>query len=304
MFDVELLSIIASVVLVFILGYSAKKLGILKQEQAPILNNVIIYLTLPALIFKGIYTADLEGKLYLVAVISLLTTGFVMAIAFLISRFLKLEPQLAGTFMLVAAIGNTGYIAYPLLISLYGNTGLVRGIFYDMFGTVIVILTIGLYICSVFGKSAEKPSIIRQLFSFPPIYGLFLGFILKPFVLPEVLMRTVDIVAAVTVGLILISVGLSLEPVKEARRYIPLLSLTFVLKLLISPFIVFLLAKIFPLDGLSVRASVLSASMPPALLTLVFGLKYGLDAGFLSSSIFILTIASAVTVPLMQLLLR
>jgi len=304
MFNFELLSIIASVVLVFLLGYSAKKLGILKQEQAPILNNVIIYLTLPALIFKGIYRADLEGKLYFVAVIALLTTALVMAIAFFLSRFLKLEPQLAGTFMLVAAIGNTGYIAYPLLISLHGNAGLVRGIFYDIFGTVIVILTIGLYICSVFGESAEKPSILRQLFSFPPIYGLVLGFILKPFAVPEVIMRTVDIVAAVTVGLILISVGLSLEPVKEAKRYIPLLSLTFILKLVLSPLIVLLLARIFQLDSLSVETSVLGASMPPALLSLVFGLKYGLDAEFLSSAIFILTIASAVTVPLTQLLLR
>lgn len=302
MFNFELLSVIASIILVFGLGYFAKRIGIVKEEHASIINNVIIYLTLPAFIFRGIYRADLSPKLFYIPVIAIMTTSIVAGIAYLIGRLFRLDQQLLGTFMLACAVGNTGYIAYPLLLTFLGENGLVRGILYDMFGTVIFMLTIGLYICSIFGRCVEKPSITKQFFTFPPLYALVLAFMLRPFVIPEVVTRAIDLVANVTVGLILISIGIALAPAKGAKKYYPLLGLTLFMKLFFAPFIVLLLGKVFLLQGQSVTTTILDASMPTALLTLVFGIKYELNVDFLSSAIFILTIASVVTVPLVQLI--
>lgn len=303
MFDLKLFSVIASIVLVFALGYFAKKVKILKKEDAALLNNVIIYLTLPVFIFRAVYKASLAGGLYLIPLIALITIGITLLIAYFLGRVFKVDSQLIGTFMLAAAVGNTGYIAYPLLLNVFGNKGLVRGIFYDMFGSVIFILTVGLLVCAHFGRSEKKVSVIRQFFAFPPLYGLILGFALRPFTLPLVIMQALDIIAAVTVGLILISIGLALEPARGARRYLPLIALTFFLKLIFSPFIAFWLAKAFQLPSLSVSTTIISASMPTAMLTLIFGLKYELNVDFLSSAIFILTIASVVTIPVVQLVL-
>lgn len=303
MFNLELLSVIASIVLIFALGYSARKAGLVKKEQAALLNNIIIYLTLPAFIFRGIYKAELAPNLFYIPVVALAATLIMVALSYLAGRLLSLDRQLLGTFMLASSVGNTGYIAYPLLLAFLGNEGLVRGILYDMSGTVIFMLTVGLYVCSIFGRCVEKPSIAKQFFAFPPLYGLILGFLLKPFVIPQVIMTAVDLVANVTVGLILISIGIALEPAKGARQYYRLISLTFLFKLLLAPAVVFLLGRAVSLEPLSLTTATLDASMPTALLTLVFGIKYELNVDYLSSAIFILTIASVVTVPLMQLVL-
>jgi len=304
MLNLNLVTVIASVVIVLAIGYFAKKTKIFKKEDASVLNNVIIYIALPVLIFRGIYSARLIGSLTYIPIIALSITSLLVVIAYLIARILKLDKQLTGTFMLAAAVGNTGYIAYPLLIELFGNKGLVRGIFYDMFGTVIFMLTIGIFICSKFGSSETKPTVIRSFASFPPLYFLILGFAMRGVVLPEVLMKSIDLVANITIGLILIAVGLSLEISKAAKRYLPLISITFLLKLLVAPTLAYILASSFNLQPISMSSVHLSSSMPTALLTLVFGLKFKLNIEFLSSVIFILTIASVVTVPVGQWLLH
>ncbi len=303
MINLDVLSVIASIILVFGFGYGAKKLGIVKKEDAHVLNNIIIYIALPALIFMAIYRAKLSASFLYVSAIALLTTSILVGLAYLAARFFKLDKTLTGTFMLVAAVGNTGYIAYPLLISLFGEKGFVRGIFYDMFGTVIFMLTAGLFICARYGGGSEKPPIFRQLLTYPPLLALVLGFLFKAAVLPDVLIRSFDIMAAVTVGLILISIGIYIEPAKGARKYYPLIGLAFFYKLLLSPMIALGLASAFKIQPLSINTTVLSASMPTALLALIFGIKYRLNVEFMASAVFILTVSSIVTVPVIQILL-
>ena len=303
MINLEIFTVIASIILVFAFGYIAKRANILKKEDAHVLNNVIIYIALPALIFMAIYRAKLSASLLYVSVIAMITTSLLAILAYLVARSLKLDKRLTGTFVLVAAVGNTGYIAYPLLISLFGEEGFVRGIFYDMSGTVIFMLTVGLFISAKFGSSDEKPSMLKQFLSFPPLYALVLGFILKPVVLPDILTKSLDITAAVTVGLILLSIGVYLEPVRGAKKYYPLLSLALFYKLILSPLVALGLANAFKLPSISVTTTVLSASMPTALLALIFGIKYRLNVEFMASAVFFLTVASVITVPLIRIIL-
>jgi predicted permease len=48
--------------------------------------------------------------------------------------------------------------------------------------------------------------------------------------------------------------------------------------------------------------AVLQAGMPSMMLTLVVGERFGLDTDFIASAIFVTTAASAVALPLVQLL--
>ncbi len=301
--DTKLLSTIAGIVIIFAIGYLAKRVGLVKNDHSSILNDIIIYLTLPAFIFRVIYKADLTAGLFYIPAIAVAATLLMFLLALAIGKAMRLDSALLGSFILASSVGNTGYIAYPLLLGFLGNAALVRGVFYDMFATVIFMLTVGLVVCSKYGQNKTNSSIIKQFFTFVPIYGLILGFALKGVAIPEMLMRPIDIIADVTLGLILLSVGIALEPGKGIKRYSGLIGANFILKLFIAPFLVFALVKLFGLDPLTVKTMTIDASMPTALLTLVFGIKYGLDVDYLSSTIFILTIASVITVPLVQLII-
>ena len=60
--------------------------------------------------------------------------------------------------MLVAALGNTGYLGYPIATTLFGDAGLVRAVFYDVFGTVGVLLTLGIVVAQRFGDERRARS--------------------------------------------------------------------------------------------------------------------------------------------------
>jgi predicted permease len=51
------------------------------------------------------------------------------------------------------------------------------------------------------------------------------------------------------------------------------------------------------------RTAVLEAGMPSMMLSLAVGERFGLDDDFIASAIFVTTAASALTIPLIQLLL-
>ena len=55
-------------------------------------------------------------------------------------------------------------------------------------------------------------------------------------------------------------------------------------------------------DSASLRLVVLQAGMPAMMLTLVVGARFELDTDFIASAIFVTTVASALSIPLMQAL--
>ena len=74
--------------------------------------------------------------------------------------------------MLAAGLGNTGYIGYPLALAMLGPNGLTRAVFYDVFGTVGVLLTIGIGVAARLGHSEERPRFVRELLTFPAVLAL------------------------------------------------------------------------------------------------------------------------------------
>ena len=54
--------------------------------------------------------------------------------------------------------------------------------------------------------------------------------------------------------------------------------------------------------GPALRVAVLEAGMPSMMLALVAGERFGLDTDFIASAIFVTTAASAVALPLVQVL--
>lgn len=293
----KIVETIITIVALISVGFFAKKAHIAKKEHSKFLNNIIINLTLPALIFTAITRARLSLDLGEIPLIAISTMVIVLALAYAVAYFFKFEKKIFGSFLLVSAFGNTGYLGYPLAQKIAGNSGLTKAIFYDIFGTVLVFLTIGLVIAEIYGGSEDKINYFKEIFSFPPLIALLAAFIFKSFTLPVVVMMILTTLGGITIPLVMLSVGLSLEIVSTKRYLIPMVTVI-LLKLIISPTIALVLSNIFIMEKSFTLITVMEAAMPPALLTLVFGLKYELDNSFLAAVIFTLTIASAVSVPL------
>ncbi len=77
------------------------------------------------------------------------------------------------------------------------------------------------------------------------------------------------------------------------------------LKLIIMPVIAYSVSRwVFHLHGGLLSVSTLEAAVPPAATTVVFAIRYRLDSDLAVALFFALTVASAVTLPLMLSILR
>lgn len=285
-------------------GVLLRASGLLRAEDARILNAVIIYVALPALVFQAVHPARLSWELATVAAVAwaVALAGFVLGWA--ASRLLRLAPPAAGALMLTAALGNTGYIGYPLALGMLGDTGLIRAVFYDVFGTVGVLLTVGLAVAARLGASEERPRLARELLTFPAVLALAAALLLKPVAVPFPVSEWLDTLATLVVPLIMISLGLSFQPRAVGDNLRPVAAVA-AIKLALLPLLALALGNaLLGQDADAVRLVVLQAGVPSMMLSLVFGARFRLDTALISSALVVTTVCAIVTIPLMQLLVR
>ncbi len=298
----NLTPLILAVFTLIIVGFLSKRLKLLEKQDAQVLNKAIIYLTLPAMIFQAVRSSHLSLvvlKVPLVAVISGLLT---MSLAFVLARFMRLSKKTFGAFVTAAAVGNTGYLGYPLTQEIFGNSGLVKAVFYDLFGTVLLLFTVGIAIAEAYSQNEIRINRLKEVITFPPLIALLVGYLSRYLNLPVFTLKAISFLGQGTLPLIMISIGLSLE-LGNFRNYLLPLTGIIIIKLALLPSIVIFLGKsLVRLSPHSLGVSLLESSMPIALLTLIIGLKFRLDTDFLSTAILLTTAISLITIPLWQYL--
>lgn len=266
------------------------------------MNKIIINVSLPALIFLTVHNARLGADLAKMPVYAVIVMAACLAVAYLTGRLLKLSSPMMGAFLLVAAMGNTGYLGFPMTIGLFGQAELVKSVFYD-FGTVTLIFTAGIILAEYFGDPEHKMNVIKEFITFPSVIALIAGLALNWLTLPGFVETGLDHLGAATVPLIMLTIGLSLEGKKLGQYALPLGGVI-VIKLLLSPVFGFLAASAGGLSPADLNIVVLESSMPAVMLSLVVGLKYKLDTEFIALAILVTIIASPLSILLVQVVLN
>ena len=300
-------SALAGTILTFVaivgVGWLLRASGRLRASDARPINAIIIYVGLPAFIVSTVHDAHLDGELALVVAVAWSVFAAVLLIAWLLSRALDLPAVVAGGFLLVATLGNTGYLGYPIVQALMGTDALPPAIFYDVFGTVGALLVVGLAIAERYSGSAERRKHpLREVLGFPAVIALAVGLATRGIAIPSAVSNGLDLLASLTVPLILISVGLSLR-MGAVRRWAVPLAVVAVLRLVVAPLLAYAIGSVVLTgDARELALVTLQAGMPAMMLTLVVGARFELDTDFIASAIFVTTALSALSIPLVSLL--
>ncbi len=294
---------IVTFVVIVAIGAVIRATGLLHSGDARPLNNIIIYVGLPAFVFRAVHGAELSVQLGRVVAVAWLTFAVMLLVSWGLAKAMRLPPTLAGAFILTSALGNTGYIGYPATAALFGDSAVAGAVFYDVFGTVAALVLVGLFVAQHYGAAddAQRVNPLREIVTFPAVIALFVALALRPFEMPFVVSRGIDLCASLVAPLIMLAVGVSLRPGAMKGRTTALAAQAG-LKLLLAPAIAvgFGLLVVGPAPAL--RVAVLEASMPAMMLTLPIGGRFELDTDFIASAIFVSTAAAAVTMPLVQVI--
>lgn len=257
-------------------------------------TTILLYLTTPCLVFTSltkikIHTADIlylfSGALFVIISMGVITS--------LIIRNTEKKPiglYLPTMFM------NSGNMGLPTALLTFGEEGLLKAIIY--FVTVgFSHFTLGIYLIS-----GEKR--IKEVFSLPLIYAFISGLMLNIFHinLPDFIAKPLEMLGNASIPLMLLSLGYFLKQIKK----VPLKMAFFASLLRIGGG--FLLSLIFVsiLDPapLIKKVIILQSSMPSAVVNFIFSERYGCNPDLVASTIFISTLMSFITTPIVIALLK
>ena len=278
------------------IGYLFK---IFYQDNSKQLIEFVIYFSLPAIVFSKIYPLELNEK---ILGLILMFIGFILFnlfLAYLIGKAMKLNRLLLATFMIMATFGNTSFIGFSYIDAFYGQNYIVYGLIYDLFGSFLLLVSLGMFIITWgSGRKNDMKSIFKSIFLFPPTVMFFITVFAKNFEVPNFLLLTSQTLGATLVPIAMIAIGMKLE-LKHIFVRFHIVSMAMILKMVIVPIIVLLGFQVFyNIDETWINVTIIEVSMPPMTMATVLAIKGGLDEKVAINSLVLGVLCSLLTITL------
>lgn len=290
-------------VIIMITGFVCAKIRLTGPEFNKSCSSVTLNVLLVGVILSSAMQSDISlsiGKLAgLIGIgfLILIVSGLFGALA---PRLFGVKAEDRGLAFFTIMLMNTVFVAYPVIEAVYG----VEGVFYASISNIpfnVVAYTIGIW--AIQGKGGKIS--LRSVVS-PPLVATVIGItiILTGIKMPKVIVDSCAALGKATVPMCMLVIGTSLggaslgSALSNWRAY-----LISAVRLLICPLACWLVLRIFVSDPVILGVYTIMSSAPVAMIATVFAVQYKKNEIFSSECIFISTVLSAATMPLMIWLL-
>jgi predicted permease len=277
-------------------GYLFK---IIFQDNSKQLVDFIIYFSLPAIVFSKIYPLSLDTKFLWLILMFMGIIFFNLFLSYTIGKMMRLSRVTLATFMIMATFGNTSFIGFSYIDAFYGQDYIVYGVIYDIFGSFLLLVSVGMIIITWgSGRKNSVLNISKSIFLFPPMIMFIITIFAKNFEIPKFLIYTSTNLGATLVPIAMIAIGMKLE-LKHIFTKLHIVTVAVVLKMLIIPIIVLFVFKYFyGIDETWVKVTIIEVAMPPMTMAAVLAIKGGLDEKIAINSLVLGVIVSLFTITL------
>ncbi len=298
------------------LGYLSRKAGWLRLERARKINEVNLSYFTPWVIILVLWALEPIGwEVAVLPVISALAILLMWPLAALLGQRLFTEPRSLAPWVICSMFSNQGFtfggfLCYILL----GTQGAALASIYTIPFAPMVYL-VGFYIAGYYVRGEgllpwqALAQTARHSYSRNPMLGVLAGLLLfavgPP--LPELGLRSIDVVVPLSAGVALFAIGVSLRP-SRVPGYLRPVALIHVLKFVVTPLLGLSLAYLFGLwgkaDNQLVKVVFIETSTPVAIISLVVAQVTHLNVD-LANSLWVTTNLVAVAwAPMLLLLAR
>lgn len=301
-----LLQKMALMLILLVLGYVAVRLKIVPEDFNKGLSKLVINVLLVGMILSSVINKELEMTGAEVAQ-GVLMMAIAQVIGILIGVLsVKLIPSLkrgdSGMYSMLIGFMNNGFMGFPLVAAFFGEDC----VFFASLSNIpfnLMLYTIGIRMLQK-GNGDEKLNLKRIINM--PIIATLAALIIFVFEIPmpAIIDDTMDTLSAAVVPLSMMCIGMSLGnvPIKDAVLQ-PKMYIVSLMRLIVAPLIAWLILRMFITNPQTLGIIILLELTPSAVICTMLGLENGRDGVESSSGIFISTVLSVVTIPLMLALL-
>lgn len=288
------------------IGFAAAKAGVLTKDALLGLSGLIVKIILPALIFSVVAGSGVTIEEFLIS--GRFALGVIVGYALLIlagilmSRLCGLQGKTADVFIALASFGNVGFMGIPLIQAVFREPAAQVCIsVYTLIDTALL-WTLGVYLCSRHQKKSGALSAVKNMIN-PTTVALLAAFIivLLKIELPAPVMDTITGIGGASKYLTLMYLGGALAFVSAGKILKkPSIFVLSAVKMLAAPVLVFLVSGFF-LSGAPRAILTLLVGLPSMTTVAMVATAYGSDGEYATEVIFVTTLASLFTIPIVSI---
>lgn len=251
-----MLSIVTPIFLVILAGYLFAKKNKISKDAGKLINDYVLFIALPALLFLSVAQAKPAELLHWEFVVATLAGIFVAyMLGIVLSMFRSISAPKSSILAMSACYGTTGYMGVPIAIAAFGEVATVPAaiatILHNIPAIMAVIITYGIFSGEHKGRkssvsimlNALKTTLLNPL-TLAVIAGMIFSFLTIP--LPNFLKTFTGFLsgAAGPTALFALGIGLSGLSAKSHMNIKNLMELSpiIAIKIFIQPLVTFLIA--------------------------------------------------------------
>ena len=282
-------------------GFFCRKRGIFTDEARDKLTDFVVLVTLPCMIFESFNMAFSLEALKQGATAVVIAAGMA-CVALLLGKVLynRFPYEEKSILQYGTLVSNSGFAGLPVVSGAYGDQGLFLGSLF-IIPTRILMWSAGI---SLFTQ-ADPKNAFKKVMTNPGIIAVEIGlvrmFLQLP--LPHFVDTAVDNLGACTSPVAMALVGAILADVPLKTVVDPRGFYLVAVRQLLLPGLCLAGLTLLNVDPLTTGVAVALTGMPIGSTTAILAQKYGANAQFASKCVFLSTLTSLVTVPILTLFL-
>ncbi|MDF2980152.1 MAG: family transporter [Actinomycetospora sp.] len=312
----DLLGRILPVFAVIAAGAVAGRFERFGERTATVLNDLVYWIALPALIFTSVAGADLSAGVpgsALIASVAVLLVAY--ALGSLAALLVRRPPREANAVGLVAGWGNVGYLGIPLTVAVLGPAAAFAASLTSTLHTALAI-SVFLVVATLHGRGRGEdgavalPALLaRRVLGNPVVIGIAAGLAvaLSGLALPRPLATTVEMLGDLAAPGGLLALGILLRgavgSLRESRaQWVPI-GAAVLIKLVVMPLLALGAVAWLGIPAPWAAVLVVMCALPDAATVFVLTAQYRTWYRESTAVVVITTVLSLLTLPLVLLVL-
>lgn len=245
------------IILYFLIGYSLKRFGVLKKEEAGVLIRLVFYLMSPTVIITSMSSMKFSETLIYYPISAICIHIFMYFLTLIIANKLKISDKEKVIFRGSTLIMNMTFVL-PFFIVFFGEENVYLLSLFDA-GNLLMVTTV---VYSIFiTNSGSLLNKIKTVLKSPLIISMIIGALLNitGIRLPRGVEITIQNIASITGTVIMIALGAYFTPKFSKLK---LSVIVILVKMLGIVFIGTILGKVLPIDEMGKMLILLGAMSP------------------------------------------
>ncbi len=290
-------------------GCYLKKIDILSKDVCQKLSQLILNVSMPCLIIYSVLTQEGERDVKTVGIVFLISIVIYMILPIIglgIAKVTRAPLSQQGIYAAMFTYSNVGFMGFPVIEAVYGSEALLYAAILNIIFNLSA-YSLGVTIMQYGQEKSEGTGFsVKSLLS-PGIIGTCIALVLYfvPIHLPVSVLGAMDYIGGLTSPLAMLLIGANLAEIKisdvwkDIRIWVFAFLKQFVFPLLCWPFLTMCIT-----DDYIKEILFLLLIMPVGNTVVLFATRYKMDESLAVRGVFITTICSVITIPLLAMILH